>query len=259
MHVEIVFVTLHLPASRYFTRDEGPPGTSIFVRNLPESVTTEKLAEVFGVFGALRGAAPVSLRKQKDKDTFAFVDFQEPAAQQAAIAGAATLDGQQVRAASSMLLCVPLPACWACELKGIRCAHCNCELHLPPRTRHFSACLLSSIHSVGAPRCFVASCESLCWCARSSVKIEFQHLQGHLMKSMYAHAAASGGEEAALHQEQGPRGPTPRARHVPRRPHGRPRLRPRCPRRRPRWRPGALSGAGCLPQQVRCSAGILTS
>ena len=81
---------------RYFTRDEGPPGTSIFVRNLPESVTTEKLAEVFGKFGALRGAQPVSLKKQTDKDTFAFVDFQEPSAQQASITGPVDLDGQQV-------------------------------------------------------------------------------------------------------------------------------------------------------------------
>ncbi|CAK0784553.1 hypothetical protein CVIRNUC_007757 [Coccomyxa viridis] len=86
-------------AEGYFARDEGPPGTSIFVRNLPESVTTEALAEVFVKFGALRGAQPVSIKrsKEKEKDTFAFVDFQEPAAQQAAIAGPATLDGQQLQ------------------------------------------------------------------------------------------------------------------------------------------------------------------
>ena len=68
------------------------------MRNLPESVTIEALAEVFGKFGALRGAQPVSIKrsKEKEKDTFAFVDFQEPAAQQAAIAGPVTLDGQQV-------------------------------------------------------------------------------------------------------------------------------------------------------------------
>jgi hypothetical protein len=88
-----VLVPLHC---RYFTRDEGPPGTSIFVRNLPESITAEKLAEIFAKFGALRGAQPVSLKKQKDKDIFAFVDFQEPSAQQAAIASPPTLDGQQV-------------------------------------------------------------------------------------------------------------------------------------------------------------------
>lgn len=88
-----VLVPLHC---RYFTRDEGPPGTSIFVRNLPESITAEKLAEIFAKFGALRGAQPVSLKKQKDKDIFAFVDFQEPSAQQAAIASPPTLEGQQV-------------------------------------------------------------------------------------------------------------------------------------------------------------------
>ena len=76
------------------------------MRNLPESVTTEALAEVFVKFGALRGAQPVSIKrsKEKEKDTFAFVDFQEPAAQQAAIAGPATLDGQQVTPSCSWSL-----------------------------------------------------------------------------------------------------------------------------------------------------------
>lgn len=66
------------------------------MRGLNEGVNQEKLAEVFSQFGALRGSQPVSVKRQKDKDTFAFVDFQEPAAQQAAIAGPVTLDGQQV-------------------------------------------------------------------------------------------------------------------------------------------------------------------
>ncbi len=82
------------------------------MRNLPESVTTEKLVEVFGKYGALRGNQPVSLKKQKEKDTFAFVDFQEPAAQQAAIAGPVTLDGQQVCAVS-------IPSCTSCHCTGL--------------------------------------------------------------------------------------------------------------------------------------------
>ena len=131
VQMEIACVMLHLLGSRYFTRDEGPPGTSIFVRNLPESVTTEKLAEVFGKFGALRGAAPISLRKQKEKDTFAFVDFQEPAAQQAAIAAQVTIDGQQVCVAS--FRCFRITRATASQL-GLRVDWrlVCCEPHLPP-------------------------------------------------------------------------------------------------------------------------------
>lgn len=96
------------------------------MRNLPESVTTEKLVEAFGKFGALRGAQPVSLKKQKEKDTFAFVDFQEPAAQQAAIAGPITLDGQQVHAVSCADdgMCASLLGLSALKASdSIRCAH----------------------------------------------------------------------------------------------------------------------------------------
>jgi RNA recognition motif-containing protein len=80
---------------RYYARDE-PPGTSVFVRNLPPEVTTEKLAAAFKEFGPLRGANPVNLRIMKGKESIAFVDFEDTASQQAAIAGPVVVDGHQV-------------------------------------------------------------------------------------------------------------------------------------------------------------------
>ena len=118
------------------------------MRNLPESVTTEALAEVFGKFGALRGAQPVSIKrsKEKEKDTFAFVDFQEPAAQQAAIAGPATLDGQQVTPSCPWSLChetfsrqVSLQASW--NRSTVQLLHC---LQAPQDAAHL-LCILKCL------------------------------------------------------------------------------------------------------------------
>jgi RNA recognition motif-containing protein len=96
---------------RYYSRDELP-GTSVFVRNLPQDVTEEKLEAAFKDIGALRGPKPINLKIQKGKESFAFVDFEDSAAQQAAIAGPILVDGHQVR------------------------AFFFCHLHLSPRRLH---------------------------------------------------------------------------------------------------------------------------
>ena len=205
-----------LSARRFFTRDEGPPGTSIFVRNLPESVTTEKLVEVFGKYGALRGAQPVSLKKQKEKDTFAFVDFQEPAAKQAAIAGPVTLDGQQV-CAVSILKCTS-PQC--AGLSAYRVP----RLYRTVRRK----CLSSSAEVIISYKALdvYAKAASHGVSVQSALRNSMLSTGRTIIDTMSAHAAASSGEEAALHQEQGPGRPAPGARHVPWRPHRRPWLRP---------------------------------
>lgn len=68
----------------------------MFVRNLPQDVTEEKLEAVFKELGALRGPKPINLKIQKGKESFAFVDFEDSAAQQAAITGPVFIDGHQV-------------------------------------------------------------------------------------------------------------------------------------------------------------------
>ena len=68
--------------------------TSIFVRQLPEGVTQEKLEEAFARFGSIKN---VSLRQQpKGKGDFAFVEFEEAAAMQAAIEAKVIIDGRTV-------------------------------------------------------------------------------------------------------------------------------------------------------------------
>ncbi|KAK9908269.1 hypothetical protein WJX75_005216 [Coccomyxa subellipsoidea] len=85
----------HHTENGYYSRDELP-GTSVFVRNLPQDVTEEKLEAAFKDIGALRGPKPINLKIQKGKESFAFVDFEDSAAQQAAIAGPILVDGHQV-------------------------------------------------------------------------------------------------------------------------------------------------------------------
>ncbi|BDA44794.1 probable ras GTPase-activating protein-binding protein 2 at N-terminal half [Coccomyxa sp. Obi] len=85
----------HPTENGYYSRDEQP-GTSVFVRNLPQDVTEEKLEAAFKELGALRGPKPVNLKIQKGKESFAFVDFEDSAAQQAAITGPVIIDGHQV-------------------------------------------------------------------------------------------------------------------------------------------------------------------
>ena len=66
--------------------------TSIFVRQLPEGVTQEKLEEAFARFGSIKN---VSLRQQpKGKGDFAFVEFEEAAAMQAAIEAKVIIEGR---------------------------------------------------------------------------------------------------------------------------------------------------------------------
>lgn len=88
---DILRVLMH----RYYARDE-PPGTSVFVRDLPAEVTTDKLVAAFQEFGTLRGPHPVSLKIIKGKENIAFVDFEDSSAQRAAIAGPVLIDGHKV-------------------------------------------------------------------------------------------------------------------------------------------------------------------
>lgn len=86
---------------RRFFQDDVPC-TSIFVNNFPPDVTAEKLEEAFSRFGVVKGGAKgVNLKNQRGKDSFAFVEFEEAAAVQAAIEGQVLISGQQVRVAVS--------------------------------------------------------------------------------------------------------------------------------------------------------------
>ncbi|KAK9811534.1 hypothetical protein WJX72_005492 [[Myrmecia] bisecta] len=78
----------------YFQEDV--PCTSIFVRDLPADVTPEKLEAAFARFGTVKdGLRGISLKVQKGKDTFAFVEFTEAGAMQAAIDATVIIDGQK--------------------------------------------------------------------------------------------------------------------------------------------------------------------
>jgi hypothetical protein len=93
------------------------------VRGLPQDVTAEKLAQVFGAFGPLRGG--VNLKLQKGKEPFAFIDYEDGAAQKAAIAGPAMVGGQQVLPALS-------PSCLLAHHPAIEDAYA-CDQHAPAR------------------------------------------------------------------------------------------------------------------------------
>ena len=71
--------------------------SSIFVRDLPEGITSEKMEEAFSRFGPVKnGVQGVNLKQQKGKEDFAFVEFEEAAAMQAAIEGQVIIDGKTV-------------------------------------------------------------------------------------------------------------------------------------------------------------------
>ena len=71
--------------------------SSIFVRDLPEGITAEKMEEAFSRFGPIKnGVQGVNLKQQKGKEDFAFVEFEEAAAMQAAIEGQVIIDGKTV-------------------------------------------------------------------------------------------------------------------------------------------------------------------
>ena len=99
MHISLIFLSLVNPLywpDRYFA--EEAPITSVFVRDLPADITAEKIEEAFARFGAVRnGVRGVSLKFQKGKDNFAFVEFEEAAAMHAAIEGNVLIDGQKAR------------------------------------------------------------------------------------------------------------------------------------------------------------------
>ena len=60
---------------------------SIFVKDLPADITAARLAEEFQRFGPLRnGLRGINLKAQKDKATFAFIEFESEASARAAIA-----------------------------------------------------------------------------------------------------------------------------------------------------------------------------
>ena len=64
------------------------------MRSLPEGTTQEKLEEAFARFGNIKN---VSLKQQpKGKGDFAFVEFEEVAAMQAAIQAKVIIDGKTV-------------------------------------------------------------------------------------------------------------------------------------------------------------------
>ena len=67
--------------------------TSIFVRSLPDGTTQEKLEQAFARFGNIKN---VSLRPQKGKNDFAFVEFEEVAAMQAAVEAKVIIEGRTV-------------------------------------------------------------------------------------------------------------------------------------------------------------------
>lgn len=79
--------------------------TSIFVRDLPEGMTPEKLEAAFSRFGKVKGgAAGVNLKQQKGKEDFAFIEFEEAATMQAAIDAEVVIEGRKVRE--------PYRLCW---------------------------------------------------------------------------------------------------------------------------------------------------
>ena len=83
--------------------------SSIFVKNLPQNVTAEKLFHTFQQYGAIKGGTKgVSLRNTRNsnnnapgrenqpRDVVAFIEFTEPAAMAAAIAASVFIDDQKV-------------------------------------------------------------------------------------------------------------------------------------------------------------------
>ena len=70
---------------------------SIFVKDLPVEITAARLAEEFSRFGPLRnGVRGVNLKAQKDKATFAFIEFEVDASARAAIAAQVRHNANQV-------------------------------------------------------------------------------------------------------------------------------------------------------------------
>ena len=72
--------------------------TSIFVRNLPEDITSEKLLEVFSQYGTVRGGIQgIQLKAPKGRaPEFAFVAYEELASMQSAIATKTLIDEKAV-------------------------------------------------------------------------------------------------------------------------------------------------------------------
>lgn len=69
-------------------KEEDVVTTSIFVRNLPEDTTAEKLMGVFSQYGTIKnGLQGISLKQQRNKggSDFAFVDYEDQESMQAAI------------------------------------------------------------------------------------------------------------------------------------------------------------------------------
>ena len=80
------YALLALTAGYPYASDEAL-SQSIFVKDLPTEITAARLAEEFGRFGPLKGGVRgVNLKAQKDKATFAFIEFESDTAARAAIA-----------------------------------------------------------------------------------------------------------------------------------------------------------------------------
>ena len=77
---------------------EEPANTSIFVRQLPPEVTAEQIEQTFARFGPVKGGPRgVNIKGTKGRDIFAFVEFEEAGAMQAAMEGTVEMEGQRVR------------------------------------------------------------------------------------------------------------------------------------------------------------------
>lgn len=97
--------------------------SAIFVKHLPQNVTSDKLFNTFQQYGTIKGGMKgVSLRNTrssgtnlpgqegKPRDVVAFIEFTEPAAMSAAIAASVFIDDQKVRSLPCFLSGQSL--CW---------------------------------------------------------------------------------------------------------------------------------------------------
>lgn len=72
-----------------------PPTAGVFLREIPSSVTAEKLAEALSKFGTLRPGS-LTLKTHRNKDSYAFVDFMTVEAAQACMAEGLSFEGRKV-------------------------------------------------------------------------------------------------------------------------------------------------------------------
>lgn len=82
---------------------------SVFVNHIPEGVEASRLLQVFSVFGNIRnGVKGIKVKSQRGKDTFAFIDFDSPAAVEKSVTSPPVIDGKQVMRSPNLFLYLPL-------------------------------------------------------------------------------------------------------------------------------------------------------